>query len=564
MGFFRRAKQAEAVPAEEVDASIEEAPSPEMELSPEASNRISMMQEVHQECSQRYYDLGNVMKGQFSQAEMGYVKEEMDVEEDLDGKHISQYQRGRLAAFLTNSKVKEKKFQEDNAGEKKYAIRDVEINDRIINDLGIDQEAGDHRAVYARYEIIDGKIKRILFRTQTENEIIEISKKLLDENLAAIGSGEGAELAKLKDNADESEGNKASYEEALSLLGKDKKKELMDKLSVEQSKREEEINRKKEELRISLERYVNPLENSKNELLEMIGSLEDMEKDSMEYLAELDKKSRDAQKGLNMIKGKKMYGFEGEAVEEFNNIIKQHEIDRAAVAERLEEISRRLRELRSNLKDVNGSLEKINRIGKSKKELAEERVKAQAQRTAGAPGPKKKEAVKTGPSADGPAGEEETDGQEEAPAAEAGAAAQTVSKPEVAPIPKEAAPQAAPVPARPEDARANGAEGDLETQKEKLVDNFISITINKEFNGLGKRQKAINFWAKILPQNKEALFRENAKQMYGKERKAPLTYEQAFKAMAYTIIDDANTEMQIDQKLVALSDILRIWKESKK
>ena len=260
---------------------------------------------------------------------------------------------------------KDIEIAKDNKKEREY------IESAVI-DVGGDfkkEESG--RIITKRYEKIDGEIVKIFESKRNEAGEIEAAVKLKDEKIKEADVL-GTDLIKSKEQLKKHLNDKDKLEN-LKYLSAEGKEDLRKKMAEEQSDLDALIKDKKQELEDKLSIFKEPLEERKGQTQELLNKVSGAFEFAKKEETETSKKLKEIDSEIKLIEQSGI--LEGSK----NQIIDSLKAGKNEMANNLKEIALRKKELdnrlsilKINKQDLDKELSKINKIGKTKEEIAEE------------------------------------------------------------------------------------------------------------------------------------------------------------------------------------------------
>jgi len=273
-----------------------------------------------------------------------------EIDEDIIGKDIK--------IVPTDENEKEREYLKKNVVDIQGDFK-KEIPDRIIT---------------KRYERIDGEIVKIVESKRSGWGEMEAALKLRDSN---IGEADilGTDLVKSKEQLRKHLNDKDKLEN-LKHLSAEGKEDLRKKMAEEETNFGNSIKDKEEELKNKLSIFKEPLEERKSQTQELLNKISGTFEYAKKEEAEANKKLKEIDSEIKLIEQSGI--LEGSK----NQIIESLKTGRNELAANLNEITLRKKELdnrlsilKINKQDLDKELNKLNKIGKTKEEIAEEEKK---------------------------------------------------------------------------------------------------------------------------------------------------------------------------------------------
>lgn len=229
------------------------------------------------------------------------------------------------------------------------------------------------RQIIKKFEVVDGKIIKIVQTSRTEQGMIDAAGKLRDEKIKEADNF-GGDLIKSKEQLEKHLSDKGKLEN-LKYLSAEGKEDLRIKMAEEEANIGNLIKDKKTELTDKLSIFKEPLEerlNQTEELWNMVSkTLDEVKEESLTLfnsLKEINSEIKTIEKSNILNESKK------QAID--NLMVAKNEMDNNLfeLVKRKTELEKRNNILLINKRDLSEELSKINKIGKTKKEILEEKA----------------------------------------------------------------------------------------------------------------------------------------------------------------------------------------------
>ncbi|KKP74565.1 MAG: hypothetical protein UR72_C0010G0009 [Parcubacteria group bacterium GW2011_GWC1_35_21] len=280
---------------------------------------------------------------------------------------IKSKERGLLNKDIFNKEMEGKEIE---IGQNKEERSDVE---KIIGSMRKELSAEDLRGrrITKSFEFVDGKIIKKVQASRTEQGQIEAVVKLKDEKIKEADNF-GVDLVKSKEQLKKHLNDKEKLEN-LKHLSAEGKEDLRRKMAEEEASLGNSIKDKEEELKDKLSIFKEPLEERAGQTKELLNKVSK----AFEYA---DKEEAETNKNLKEIDSEiKLVEKSGILEGSKNQIIESLKAGRNEMANNLSEITfrkkaldNRLSVLKTNKQDLDKELSRMNKIGKTKEEIAEE------------------------------------------------------------------------------------------------------------------------------------------------------------------------------------------------
>lgn len=284
---------------------------------------------------------------------------------------IKSKERGLLNKDIFNKEMEGKEIeigqnQEERSGlEKIIGSMRKELNPE---DLG-------KRQITKRFEFVDGEIIKIVQASRTEQGMVDAAGKLRDEKIGNLEKSAGAELIKEKEGLEKHYSTKEKVAEMTKYLSLEAKEEINKKISQEEADTQERIKEKETNLNSELDVFRIPFQERLDKTSELVDNFSSMLKDTKEaenkynnQLKNINMDIQQAQKSGLLEESKK------EVVKELESKKMEFEEKAKEFGERKNIIEAKLRHLKINKMELEDVVNRLNDIGKTKKEITEEKV----------------------------------------------------------------------------------------------------------------------------------------------------------------------------------------------
>ena len=225
-----------------------------------------------------------------------------------------------------------------------------------------------------RYEIVDGEIVKIIKSRRTESGAVDAAGKLLNEKIESLEKGSGVELVKEKEGLEKHYSSTKKFDKMTEHLSEATKKELGEKIKQEGVEYQERIKEKEENLQAELDIFSTPFQERLDKTNELVDNFSGMLKDTKEAesnynakLKSINANIQEAQKSEFLEESKK------ELVKELELKKAEFEGKSKEFGVRKIEMEAKLGILKNNKTELEKTVNRINGIGKTKKEIAEEK-----------------------------------------------------------------------------------------------------------------------------------------------------------------------------------------------
>lgn len=220
----------------------------------------------------------------------------------------------------------------------------------------------------------DPKILKVFESKRTEHGMLDAAGKLLNEKIENLEKGAGADLVKEKEGLERHNSSMEKFDKMTEYLSDATKEQLGRKMKQEGAESQERIKEKEENLQTELDVFRIPFEERLDKTNEIVANFSNILKDTKEAESNYDAKLKsinahiqDAQKSGLLEESKK-------------ELVKDLEEKRAEFEEKAKEfkdrkviVEARLSQLKTNRDELKKVLNKIDSIGKTKKEITEEK-----------------------------------------------------------------------------------------------------------------------------------------------------------------------------------------------
>jgi len=230
------------------------------------------------------------------------------------------------------------------------------------------------RIITKRYEKIDGKIVKIVESKRSGWGEMEATLKLRDSKIGEAYVFE-ADLVKSKEQLKKHLNDKDKLEN-LKYLSVEGKEDLRKKMAEEQSDLDALIKDKKQELEDKLSIFKEPLEERMNQTGELLNKVSGAFEFAKKEETETSKKLKEIDSEIKLIEQSGILeGSKNQIIESLKAGKNEMANNLNEIALRKKELDNRLSILKINKQDLDKELSKINKIGKTKEEIAEEEKK---------------------------------------------------------------------------------------------------------------------------------------------------------------------------------------------
>lgn len=271
-----------------------------------------------------------------------------------------------------------------------------DMEEKFSKELKIDQTDIKERFIDKVYVAIDGKVVKYITSRRTEKGELEAARKMLDEKIKQLEDVDGTELVRQKELFSKQVKGMNDSADVLNLMRPEARKETEEKMANEKKLAEERIAEKNAELEEKLNVFKNPFREKLDKVLIMENNLSQMLNSTKSDEAEVNNKIKEYGAAIKNAQKLNLFG------DEQNNIIKdleeqKNELEMKAkeITNRKTIISSRLDQLKNNKKETEAILKRINKIGKTKEEIAEEEKNKDKDKKEQGPSETKKEGGKT-------------------------------------------------------------------------------------------------------------------------------------------------------------------------
>ena len=298
------------------------------------------------------FGLQKKLHGLIKSKERGLL-DKMEIDEDIIGRDI----------FVLQSNKKEKEYLENNT----------------IDVRGDFKKEKSERFITKRYEKIDGEIVKIVESKRTDQGQIEAAVKLKDEKINEADKF-GAELVKLKEQYEKHRNEKGKFEN-LKHLSVEGKEALTKKMAEEEESLGISIKDKELDLKERLSIFKEPLEERLNSTKELFGKVSAVFEGVKNEETEINKKLREIESEIKLIEQSGI--LEEIKKQKIENLMAGKSETAGNLSEivlRKNALKAKLDILKTNEQNLGKELFKINKIGKTKEEIAEEEKNNNKQR----------------------------------------------------------------------------------------------------------------------------------------------------------------------------------------
>src|SRR3989338_4100380 len=283
---------------------------------------------------------------------------------------IKSKERGLLNKDVFNKEMEGKEIEIGQNTEERSGM------EKIIGNMHkeLSEEDLEGRRITKSFEFVDGKIIKIVQASRTEQGMIDAAGKLLNGKIGTLEKGAGADLIKEKEGLEKHYSSKEKIAEMTKYLDPEAKEEIIKKISQEEADSQERIKEKEENLKSELDVFRTPFQERLGKTNELIDNFSGMLKDTKEA----ESKYNSQLKNINsMIEQAQKSGlFEGskkEVVERLNSKKAEFEEKAKEFGVRKNIFEAKLGQLKNNKTELEKVVSKINGIGKTKKEITEEK-----------------------------------------------------------------------------------------------------------------------------------------------------------------------------------------------
>jgi len=227
------------------------------------------------------------------------------------------------------------------------------------------------RIITKRYEKIDGEIVKIVESKRSEIGKIEAAVKLKDEKIKEADVL-GTDIIKSKEQLRKHLNDKDKLEN-LKYLSVEGKEDLRKKMTEEQSDLDVLIKDKKQELEDKLSIFKEPLEERMNQTGELLNKISGAFEFAKKEEFETSNKLKEIDSEIKLIEQSGILeGSKNQIIESLKAGKNEMATNLSEVTRRKKELDNRLSILKTNKQNLDKELSKINKIGKTKEEIAEE------------------------------------------------------------------------------------------------------------------------------------------------------------------------------------------------
>ena len=280
-------------------------------------------------------------------------------------------ERGLLNKDIFNKEIEGKEFE---VGQNQEERSDME---KTIGNMRKEFGAEDlgKRHITKRFEVVDGKVIKIVQASRTEQGMLDAAGKLLNEKIEGLEKGAGVDVIKEKEGLEKHYSSKEKIVEMTKYLGSEAKEEINKKINQEEVDTQERIKEKEENLKSELDVFRIPFQERLDKTSELVDNFSGMLKDTKEA----ENKYNGQLKNINLnIQQAQKSGLLEESKKE---LVKELESKKMEFEEKAKEFGLRknifeakLGQLKINKAELEKTVNKINGIGKTKKEITEEKA----------------------------------------------------------------------------------------------------------------------------------------------------------------------------------------------
>ncbi len=296
-------------------------------------------------------------------ATLGLAKEDLGL--------MKSKERGLLNKDVFNKEMKGKEIEIGQNKEERISM------EKIIGNMHKELSAEDleKRQITKSFEVVDGKIIKIVQTSRTEQGMIDAAGKLLNEKIESLEKGVGVDLVKEKEGLEKHHSSIGKFDKTTEHLSEATKKELGEKIKQEGVEYQERIKEKEENLQSELDIFRNPFQERLDKTNELVDNFSGMLKDTKEAESNYNAKLKSI--NANIQEAQKS----GLLEESKKELIKELELKKAEFEGKAKEFGVRkidmeakLGILKNNKTELEKTISRINGIGKTKKEIAEEKT----------------------------------------------------------------------------------------------------------------------------------------------------------------------------------------------
>lgn len=231
------------------------------------------------------------------------------------------------------------------------------------------------RQIVKKFEVVDGEIIKIVQASRTEQGMIDAAGKLLNDKIGNLEKGSGADLIKEKEILEKHYSTKEKITEMTKYLGSAEKEEINKKISREETETQERIKEKEENLKSELDIFRVPFQERLDKTSELVDNFSGMLRDTKEA----ESKYNSQLKNISLMIGQaEKSGLLEESKKEVIEKLKEKKTEFEEKAKefgaRKSIIEAKLGQLKINKTELEKAVNKINGIGKTKKEIMEEKT----------------------------------------------------------------------------------------------------------------------------------------------------------------------------------------------
>lgn len=245
---------------------------------------------------------------------------------------------------------------------------------KISKQFGINEEDSAKRVITKTYEFVDGKIKKLIRSSRTEEGMIKTAGELREEQIGLCEKKDGAELVSFKESIEKNTESRKNIPKMMGVMSDEEKEKIIVKLDEEESQTKEKIKEKEEKISEELNIFREPFEERLKETIEMENSL----KKGLDFIkTEESKLKNQIKKYDDYIKEARKLNLLGDVGGDIVKILEEKKVIVDANAKESEErkvlVSTRLDIIKNNKKEIEATLNRINNVGKTNKEIAEKK-----------------------------------------------------------------------------------------------------------------------------------------------------------------------------------------------
>jgi len=260
---------------------------------------------------------------------------------------------------------KDIEIAKDNKKEREY------IESAVIDVEGDFKKEKSDRIITKRYEKIDGEIVKIIESKRNEGGEIEAAVKLRDSKMNEADIL-GTDLVKSKEQLKKHLNDKDKLE-SLKHLSAGGKEDLRKKMAEEESDLDSLIKDKEQELEDKLSVFKEPLEERMNQTGDLLNKVSGAFEFAKKEETETNKKLKEIYSEIKLIEQSGILeGSKNQIIDSLKAGKNEMAANLSEVTLRKKELDNRLSILKINKQDLDKELSKINKIGKTKEEIAEE------------------------------------------------------------------------------------------------------------------------------------------------------------------------------------------------